>query len=68
MLSVSQRVDKIFAETVGFDLSSWEKYEFLPNIRDNLRLTPSQERVLSTIEARLARENDREGEDFDENY
>jgi len=68
MLSVSQRVDKIFAETVGSDLSSWEKHEFLPNIRYNRRLTPSQERVLSTIEARLARENDREDEDFDEDY
>jgi hypothetical protein len=65
---VSQRIDKIFAETVKNDLSSWEKYEFLPNIRDNRRLTPSQERILGTIEARLARENAREDEDFDEDY
>lgn len=66
MLSVAQRVEKIFANTVGMDLTSWEKHEFLPNIRNNLHLTQAQERVLSQIENRLARENDRDEDDFDE--
>ncbi len=52
-MTPSQRVDRILAEAVGRDLSSWEKFEFLPSIRQRWTLTDKQEKVLSGIERRL---------------
>ncbi len=63
MSSCRQRVDAIIDQTVGRDLSSWEKYEFLPNVRKAVTLSPAQERVLSGIEIRIKRQNDRESEE-----
>ncbi len=49
----AQRVDRVLAETVGRDLSSWERHEFLPSIRQRASLTEKQEAVLSRIESRV---------------
>lgn len=48
-----QRVAQILREAVGSDLSSWEKYEFLPSILKRTFLSEKQERVLSEIERRI---------------
>lgn len=48
-----QRVSAILAEAVGRDLSSWEKHEFLPNIRKLKILSDKQERELAKIEDRV---------------
>lgn len=48
-----QRVERVLAEAVGRDLSSWERFEFLPSIRQRATLTEKQEKVLVEIEARV---------------
>jgi len=57
-MTPAQRVDRILAEVVGRDLSSWEKHEFLPSIRQRATLTEKQEKVLSGIERRVFEEED----------
>ncbi len=52
-MTPAQRVAKILAEAVGSDLSSWEKFEFLPSIKQRATLTEKQEKVLAGIEARV---------------
>lgn len=47
------RIDRILAEAVGRDLSSWERNEFLPSIRQHAYLTPRQEDSLARIERRV---------------
>lgn len=47
------RIDKVLAEAVGRDLSSWERNEFLPSIRQRSFLTPRQEESLARIERRV---------------
>ena len=59
-MTPSERVDRILAEAVGRDLSSWEKFEFLPSIRQRWTLTEKQEKVLSSIEQRLFEEGEEE--------
>ena len=59
-MTPAQRVDRIMAEAVGRDLSSWEKFEFLPSIRQRWTLTEKQEKVLSSIEQRLFEEGEEE--------
>lgn len=49
----SDRVKRIFDEAVGSDLSSWEKFEFLPSIKERSILSEKQEKVLIAIEKRL---------------
>jgi len=51
-VSPAERVKRILDETVGSDLSSWEKNEFLPSIAKRTTLTDKQERVLRELEAR----------------
>lgn len=53
MSTPAQRVAAIFEQAVGRDLSSWERNEFLPSIRDRIALTPKQEKVLAGIERRV---------------
>jgi len=48
----AQRVQAIMDEAVGSDLSSFEKFDFLPNIAKWPRLTDKQEAVLRGIEKR----------------
>lgn len=57
-LTPAQRVARIRAEAVGRDLSSWEKFEFLPSINERTCLTPNQEKVLRGIEERLFESNE----------
>lgn len=52
-MTPAERVARILAETVGSDLSSWEKHEFLPSVRQRATLTEKQEKVLSGIERRV---------------
>lgn len=52
-MTPAQRVDRILAEAVGSDLSSWEKHEFLPSIKQRTTLSPKQEAALAGIEKRL---------------
>lgn len=72
--STKQRVKAILEAAVGRDLSSKERYDFLPSIvRRGNPLTPKQETWLLSIEARLGlvhtREDDEpesDGEDEDD--
>lgn len=59
-MTPAQRVDRILAEAVGSDLSSWEKHTFLPNIRQWVVLTDRQETTLRGIERRVLGEDDDE--------
>ena len=54
-LTPKQRVERIEAEAVGRDLSSWERHEFLPSVRKwrASTLPPNMERILTNIEDRL---------------
>jgi hypothetical protein len=57
-MSPAQRVDRILSEAVGSDMSSWEKFEFLPSIRQRSTLTDKQEKVLADIEAKVFGDDD----------
>ena len=50
---VAARVDAVLAAAVGRDLSSWERHQFLPNIREAIALSPKQEKILGEIEQRV---------------
>lgn len=52
-MTPAKRVERILAEAVGSDLTSWEKFEFLPSIKQRATLTEKQEKVLAGIEARV---------------
>lgn len=52
-LTPAQRVDRILAEAVGRDLSSWERHQFLPNVMRAYSLTKKQDSRLAKIEERL---------------
>ena len=52
-MTPAKRVERILSEAVGSDLSSWEKFEFLPSIKQRATLTEKQEKVLAGIEARV---------------
>lgn len=52
-MTPAARVKAIFDEAIGSDLSSWEKFEFLPNIMDRSKLSEKQEEALARIEKRL---------------
>lgn len=57
-MTPAQRVAKILSDAVGSDLSSWEKFEFLPSIKQRATLTERQEKVLAGIEARVFGDGD----------
>lgn len=52
-MTPAERVKNIMDEAVGSDLSSWEKFEFLPSVKNQLALSDKQEKVLRQIESRL---------------
>ena len=52
------RIRRIVDESVGSDLSSWEKHDFLPGIANRFALTLNQERVLAGIERRVFGDDD----------
>lgn len=47
------RVRKLVAECAGSDLSSWERYEFLPSVVNRFVITEKQEKILADIEGRI---------------
>lgn len=57
-MTPEQRVARIEAEAVGRDLSSWERHEFLPSVKQRATLSDKQEKVLSLIERRVFGEDD----------
>lgn len=57
-MTPAQRVQKILDESVGSDLSSFEKHEFLPNIKRFHILSVNQEKVLRGIERRVFNESE----------
>ena len=57
-MTPAQRVQRILDEAVGSDLSSWEKFEFLPNIKGRTSLSEKHEKVLLGIEQRIFKEGE----------
>lgn len=53
MKTPAERVQAIFEEAIGSDLTSWEKFEFLPSIKGRSSLTDKQEKVLQGIEKKV---------------
>jgi len=58
MSTPAKRVQAILDEAVGSDLSSWEKFEFLPSIKDRLILSEKQDKCLRGIENRIFGEDE----------
>lgn len=52
-MTPARRVDRILAEAVGSDLTSWEKHQFLPSVRQRATLSDKQEKTLAAIEAKV---------------
>ena len=57
-MTPAERVKRITDEAVGRDLSSWERFEFLPSIAKRTVLTEKQEKILAQIEAKLFGEDE----------
>ena len=57
-MTTAERVKRIMDEAVGSDLSSWEKFEFLPSIKERRALSEKQEKVLCGIEKRIFEEEE----------
>lgn len=52
-MTPAERVDRILAEAVGSDLTSWEKHQFLPSVRQRTSLSEKQEKALASIERKV---------------
>lgn len=52
-MTPAERVERIMKEATGQDLSSKEKFEFLPHCKKFRTLSASQEKWLRDIEMRL---------------
>lgn len=52
-MTPAERVELVLAEAVGRDLSSWERFEFLPSVAERVTLSEKQEKILSEIERRV---------------
>lgn len=59
-MTPAERVKRILDEAVGSDLSSKEKFEFLPTVKNLTHLTPAREKWLLDIEKRVFNEGDEE--------
>ena len=59
-MTPAQRVDRILAEAVGSDLNSWERFEFMPSVRQRATLSDKQEKTLTAIEAKVFGSDDDE--------
>ena len=57
-MTTIERVKRIIDEAVGSDLSSWEKFEFLPSIKERTSLSEKQEKCLRGIEKRIFEEEE----------
>ncbi len=52
-MTPAERVTRILDEAVGRDLSSWERHQFMPSVKQQSTLSEKQEKVLAGIEQRL---------------
>jgi hypothetical protein len=52
-MTPNERVQRIFDNAVGSDLSSWEKFEFLPSIKNMMQLTVKQNTILCQVERKV---------------
>lgn len=52
------RIDKLLADAVGRDLSSWERNTFLPSLRKFWTLSVKQEKILADLERRVYESED----------
>ena len=59
-MTPAERVDRILAEAVGSDLNSWERFEFMPSVRQRATLSDKQEKTLASIEAKVFGSDDDE--------
>lgn len=57
-MTPSERVKRILDEAVGRDLSSFERFSFLPSIAKFKTLSEKQEKVVKMIEVRLFGDDD----------
>ena len=57
-MSPAERVKRILDEAVGRDLSSFERFNFLPSIAKFETLSEKQEKVVKMIEVRLFGDDD----------
>ena len=57
-MTPAERVKRITDEAVGRDLNSWERFEFLPSVKQRAVLTDKQEKILAQIENRLFRNSE----------
>ena len=57
-MTPAERVKRITDEAVGRDLNSWERFEFLPSVKQRAVLTDTQEKILAQIENRLFRNSE----------
>ena len=57
-MTPSERVKRILDEAVGRDLSSFERFNFLPSIAKFKTLSEKQEKVVKLIENRLFGDDD----------
>ena len=57
-MTPSERVKRILDEAVGRDLSSFERFNFLPSIAKFETLSEKQEKVVNLIENRLFGDDD----------
>ena len=48
-----KRIDDLLEAAVGRDLSSWERNDFLPSLRNFWSLSDKQEAILAKIEHRV---------------
>lgn len=58
-MTPAERVKRILDEAVGRDLSSWERYQFLVSVRQQQSVSKKQEEILSGIERRLFKDEDK---------
>lgn len=68
--TAKERVDAILKEATGQDLSSWERYTFLPSLRKYKTISPKQEAILVKLEDKLGltEENENEKENKDQPF
>lgn len=52
-MTPAERVDRILEEATGQDLDSWQRYTFLPSIRNFKKLSVKQDGILQVIELKL---------------
>lgn len=57
-MTPAERVTRITQEAVGSDLSSWERHQFLPSVRNQSNLSAKQETIMRQIEKKLGLSGD----------